>query len=166
MLRSYANPIIATNNFLFNAQTLQITAILDFDFSCIATTVHEYAGFSFTDVPGGKIPGPFDASQLYLRKAILAGFPDNLSTPSEKGSLTKWEEAKVWYTELACNGATVPQSVRNFDKVSNAFWLCDNLCPFLLSSEFAIKQRTTEQLAEMRQEREGLIVKFLEMEGF
>jgi hypothetical protein len=156
----------ATNNFLFDASTFRATALLDFDFSHIATTADEFMGFSLTDISGGKLPGPYsDASSLSLRKYMLSGFPDPLPASTEDCEV-QWEVAKAWDEKMTRSGAAKPSTIPHFEKIADFYWLLDNLCPFVLGSEVMRKRRTEEQLAAARQERERLLARFLDDAGF
>ncbi|KAK2051250.1 hypothetical protein LY76DRAFT_610765 [Colletotrichum caudatum] len=58
---------LTTNNLLFDPSTRQVTALLDFDFSYVGTAADEFIGFSFGNICGGTLPGPYEsASQLAL----------------------------------------------------------------------------------------------------
>ncbi|PNP49017.1 hypothetical protein THARTR1_10228 [Trichoderma harzianum] len=150
-----------TNNILFDASTLQVTALLDFDFSYVATAAEEFLGFSFANLPGGKLPGPFETgANLSFRKAMLSGF----STPSlnENNAEIQWDLAKAWDKELVRAGAAKPATISQFEDITDIYWLQDQTSPFELDSLVMRRRKTTEQLRSIRNDTEKMIFKFLE----
>jgi hypothetical protein len=68
----------AAENILVDPETHQITGLLDFDCSHIASQADEFF-YSFMDF-GGLVPGPFEGGDLeHLRNYQLHGFPDSAS---------------------------------------------------------------------------------------
>lgn len=64
----------APDNFLYDKGTMRLTALLDFDFSHIATFADEF--FRSFSAGIGKFPSPRESGEpLALRKAMLTGFP-------------------------------------------------------------------------------------------
>ncbi|KAL8836157.1 MAG: hypothetical protein Q9176_006487 [Flavoplaca citrina] len=63
------------DNFLYDIGTMSLTALLDFDFSHIATFADEFLRSLGAGI--GQIPSPREYEDfLTLRTAMLAGFPD------------------------------------------------------------------------------------------
>ncbi|KID65406.1 uncharacterized protein G6M90_00g052630 [Metarhizium brunneum] len=150
-----------TNNLLFDATTLQVTALLDFDFSYIGTVADEFMGFSFGNISGGKLPGPYESpSNLNLRNAMLRGF--SKSCLNADCSEVQWDVAKAWDEELARAGAARPHTISHFEQIADIYWLQDKVSPFELDSPFMRMRKTAEQLKAARDETESLIVRFLE----
>ncbi|KAK0757845.1 hypothetical protein N5P37_009137 [Trichoderma harzianum] len=150
-----------TNNILFDANTLQMTALLDFDFSYVATAAEEFLGFSFGNISGGKLPGPFETgAHLSLRKAMLSGF----TTPfvNADASETQWGVAAAWDKELVRAGAAKLATIPHFEDIADLYWLQDKISPFELDSPVMRRRKTAEQLRSIRNETEEMIVKFLE----
>ncbi|KAL6692400.1 phosphotransferase enzyme family domain-containing protein [Trichoderma pleuroticola] len=150
-----------TNNILFDASTLQVTALLDFDFSYVATAAEEFLGFSFANLSGGKLPGPFETgANLSLRKAMLSGF----STPSLNENIAEiqWDLAKAWDKELVRAGAAKPATISQFEDIADIYWLQDQTSPFELDSPVMRGRKTAEQLRIIRNDTEKMIFKFLE----
>ena len=153
----------ATDNLLFNPETLQTTAILDFDWSYVGSIADESLR-SFSDL-SGKIPGPFhkDPGVSALRIGLLQGFPDPLP-PSE--SSVSWEVAKAWDDELERRDVQRPRTIKGMDALSGVFWLSQQICPFLLYDPTVLKYRTSLQEDRDREEAGKILITNLEMNGF
>ena len=153
----------ATDNLLFDPETLQITAILDFDWSYIGSSADEFLR-SFSDL-SGKLPGPFhkDPEMSALREALLQGFPDPL--PQSESTIS-WEVAKAWDDELDRRNIQRPRTIKGIDALSGVFWLSQQICPFLLCDPTVLKYRTSSQKERDREEAEKLLIKYLDMNGF
>jgi hypothetical protein len=117
--------------------------------------------YSFIDVPGGKLPGPFSTgSDLEMRKYILSEFP----TPvPEEADL---ELASMWHEELIRSGAIMPRMIPGFSGISDVYWLKEQLCPFTLMHEFTRNRKTANELEAIRKEAEENIDKYLSLAGF
>jgi hypothetical protein len=78
---------------------MRITALLDYDFSCISHPSYEFLR-SFDGYAGQfrGWSGDDDSEQLALHKAKLRGFPSPLPVSTEKG--VNWETAKAWEDQL------------------------------------------------------------------
>lgn len=153
--------MIATNNILFDANTLQVTALLDFDFSYVATAAEEFFGFSFGNISGGKLPGPFETgANLSLRKAMLFGF--KTSFLNADASEIQWDVAEAWDKELVRACAAKPATIPHFEDIADIYWLQDEISPFELDSPVMRRRKTAEQLRRIRNETEEMIVKFLD----
>jgi len=152
---------------LFDPVSSRITALLDFDFSYVGTVAEEFLGFSFSGMYGGQLPGPdSEPFELLIREAMLAGFPESLPTFDSEESTRQWKLAKVWNVELARSGAARPQTIENFDKIADIYWLADNLSPFDLENVSLRQQRTENQLRARREEIARTVGKFLSDAGF
>lgn len=140
---------------------MQVTALLDFDFSYIATVADEFMGFSFGNISGGHLPGPFEnLSQQNLRKAMLTGnFKPFLDANDPE---IQWDIANAWQEALTRSNAARPCTISNFEEIRDIYWLQDRLSPFELDSPVMRKRKTSEQLKVMRDETESLIVRFLD----
>jgi hypothetical protein len=110
---------------------------------------------------GGQLPGPYDSpSELYLRNAMLTGFPD--STPVADDSEIQWDIAKVWDSKLAGAGATRPHTIPRFREIADIYWLLDKVSPFELDNPFMRKRKTAQQLKAAKYKTESLIVRFID----
>ena len=161
--RANEHDTTATDNLLFDPETLKITAILDFDWSYIGSTADEFLR-SFSDL-SGKLPGHFqkDPEMSALRTALLQGFPNPL--PQSQASVS-WEVAKAWDDELERRNIMRPRTIKGMDALSGIFWLSQQICPFLLCEPTVLKYRTSLQKDRDREEAEKLLITYLEMNGF
>ncbi|KAK2026322.1 hypothetical protein LX32DRAFT_674841 [Colletotrichum zoysiae] len=155
---------LTTNNLLFDPNTLRVTALLDFDFSYVGTVADEFLGFSFGNICGGALPGPYEsASRLALRQAMLHGFSE--TPPEVDPSEVQWGIAEAWDKELARAGAARPCTISCFEEIANIYWLQGTVSPFELDNPMMRKRMTAEQLKETRAKTEDLIVRFLGRQG-
>lgn len=150
----------ATGNLLFDAASLEVTALLDYDFSYVAMAADEYMGYSFGNIPGGNLPGPYESTpQLHLRNAILTG--DFTPSTTADCSEIQWDEASAWHEALARAGAARPSNISRFKEIADIHWFMDKISPFELDNPMMRKRKTEEQLEAARREAEALIVRFL-----
>lgn len=118
--------------------------------------------FSFANIPGGRLPGPFEsAPMLDLREAVLAGFPNPIPVVADRSEV-QWDLAKAWDQELVRAGAARPHTIPRFEEIADVYWLQDKIMPFELDSPIMRKRKTAEKLKAARKETESLIVRFLE----
>lgn len=98
-------------NDLFDPTSNRLTAILDFDFTHIATPANEYF-YSFPSIHGLLI-GPLEGEEYEaLRQAQLNGFITPAFIPTEgKESEINWEVAKMWYEEIEKEGVLYPANL-------------------------------------------------------
>ncbi|TEA10433.1 hypothetical protein C8034_v009846 [Colletotrichum sidae] len=153
-----------TNNLLFDPSTLQVTALLDFDFSYVGTAADEFMGFSFGNICGGTLPGPYEsaADQLALRQLMLSGFRETPPAGWES-SETQRDLAEEWDRQLARAGAARPSTISLFEEIANIYWLQDKVSPFQLHNPMMRKRMTEEQQRKARKTTEDLMIKFLVM---
>lgn len=156
---------VATNNLLYDPITLHLTALLDFDWSHIATIADEYLQ-SFGDF-GGQLPGPdpSEIDQMRIHEAFLNGFSSPTPHLSD-ASMEDWENAKRWDYALSCAGAERPHTMKGISQISGLYWLSEQLCPWLLSNELVISQRDPAELEVGKQEGESKIAKYLTLQAF
>lgn len=139
-----------------------MTAILDFDFSYVATVAEEFMLFSFGNMSGGQLPGPLeDGAQLELRNAMLSGNYPYISSIEDSSNIA-WDVARAWDEALAQAGAASPRTIPNFERIADIYWLTDTLSPFELDNPIMRQRRTSEQLKAIRDKTESLIVRFLD----
>jgi aminoglycoside phosphotransferase (APT) family kinase protein len=136
---------LAMNNMLFDKTTNRVTALLDFDFSCVTHPVHEFF-IGLWDLGGDTHPDNEE-----LRSAILSGKfrdADDTLPPADR---VKWEIAKAWDSALAAKGAIRPSSIQGIDKLERLREIEQALCPFHLSNEVMVeraKQKSPEKLQD------------------
>lgn len=97
------------NNFLFDKENYQITALLDFDWAHIGLPADELLRSFHRRY--ARLPGPYgqDPDRPALRHALLHGFPSPLPAASRS---VQWKTAEMWDSQLAEAGANRPSSQR------------------------------------------------------
>ncbi|MCJ1357022.1 MAG: hypothetical protein MMC33_007018 [Icmadophila ericetorum] len=154
-------------NLLFDKDTLSISALLDFDFSHIASPIEEYF-YSFGDIHG-LLCGPYEkhADHRKIREYLLHGFPSSLpaSEPIPVGYEPKfgdspriqWTTLKTWDEELDARGVLRPRTVLGAGERSALYWFCQEVCQWFYLQERWVKSRNAEELeGDLREGREGL----------
>ncbi|KAI4138391.1 MAG: hypothetical protein LQ341_004689, partial [Variospora aurantia] len=150
------------NNFLYDTGTMRLTALLDFDFSHIATFADEF--FRSLCAGIGQLPSPRESGDfLMLRTAMLTGFPDQL--PPSSGDV-QWPSAKAWDDALRARGAKRPSTIKNIAALSDLFWLSGQILPFKLCNKVVVKNSSKEELAARKETGEGLLINFLSDYGY
>ena len=152
----------APDNFLYDASTLRLTALLDFDFSSIATFADEFFRSLGTDI--GQFPSPRESGEsLALRTAMLTGFPDPLPPSNDD---VQWPSAKAWDDALRERGAKRPGTIEDIEALSDLFWLSGQILPFRLCNEVVVGNSSQEQLAARKSSGERLLIDFLSDYGY
>ena len=142
--------------------TMRLTALLDFDFSHVATYADEYFRSLGADI--GQFPSPRESGELLaLRAAMLTDFPDELPPSSDD---VQWPSAKAWDDALRERDAKRPSTIGNIAALSDLFWLSGQILPFKLCNEVVVRNSTQEQLAARRRTGEDLLGKFLTDYGY
>jgi len=93
---------------------------------------------------------------------MLSGFPSAL--PESTDDTLKL--ANIWDKELIRSGAKMPRNIAGFEKLAEAYYLKEILCPFVLVQEFARKRKTEKELAAIRKRTEEDICKALDLVGY
>lgn len=141
---------------------MRLTALLDFDFSHIATFADEF--FRSLGAGIGQLPSPRESGDfLTLRTAMLAGFPDQLPPANDD---VQWPSAKAWDDALRASGAKRPSTIENIAALSDLFWLSGQILPFKLCNEVVVRNSSQEQLAARRKTGERLLINFLSDYGY
>lgn len=141
---------------------MRLTALLDFDFSHIATFADEF----FRSLGGsiGQFPSPRESGEpLLLRKAMLTGFPDPLPPSTDE---VQWPSAKAWDDALCERGAKRPGTIADIAPLSDLFWLSGQILPFKLCNEVVVRNSSQEHLAARKKTGEGLLINFLNDYGY
>lgn len=143
---------------------MRLTALLDFDFSHIATFADEFFRSLCADI--GQFPSPRESRELLaLRKAMLTGFADPLP-PTDKDGSVQWASAKAWDDALCERNAKRPSTIENIAALSDLFWLSGQILPFRLCNQIVVKNSSQEQLSAMRKTGEELLINFLNDYGY
>ena len=141
---------------------MRLTALLDFDFSHIATFADEF--FRSLGAGIGQLPSPRESGEsLALRNAMLTDFPDPLPPSNDE---VQWPSAKAWNDALREKGAKRPCTIENIAPLSDLFWLSGQILPFTLCNEVVVRNSSQEQLAARKTSGERLLIDFLNDYGY
>ncbi|KAJ5986157.1 hypothetical protein N7451_010522 [Penicillium sp. IBT 35674x] len=158
------------HNMLIDPDSLQITALLDFDFSHISFAVEEFL-YSFFFIHG-LLVGPIEEDEyIALRKAQLEGFQKKIQASQseeekehEQGSID-WKLAQAWDEELARLNLQRPSSIKGIDEVSALHWFLQEISPPYFDMKRWLTSQTPEQQEERRMEVKSTIERYLERWG-
>ena len=94
-------------NILFDEESKRITALIDYDFSLIASQIDEYF-YSFHEA-GGLLAGPGEDDEgiLALRQCLLHGFTADDANRTHE--FPDWKSAVILDKEFAKAGVVRPQ---------------------------------------------------------
>lgn len=108
---------------LLDPDSLQITALLDFDFAHVSFAAEEFL-YSFLFIHG-LLVGPIEEDDyIALRKAQLEGFQKDAQAPQDEENEVEgqvsidWKLAQAWDEELARLNIQRPSSMKGIDEVS------------------------------------------------
>ncbi|PYI03662.1 hypothetical protein BO78DRAFT_432001 [Aspergillus sclerotiicarbonarius CBS 121057] len=149
---------LTMNNILISPTTHKLTALLDFDFACIAHPAHEYL-VSLQDL-GGNVMGPYgeDPTQGKLSQALLSG------DFSEDVPDTLWWTGKTLDEMLKRRGVKRPCEMMPGMEVLRQWRALEQLlCPFHLTAPFIVQRMTEEQRAGARKGAEEELVAQMEV---
>lgn len=150
---------------LYDAASNRITALLDYDFSCITHPSHEFL-CSFGDV-GGQFQGwsgDEDTEQLALHNAKLHGFPSPLPPSSEKG--VNWELAGAWEDELEKAEMLRPRTIQGIEHVADVDAILGAIGPWPLSNSNVLEMQSEEVKVRLSDDGEKQLIKMLDRFGF
>ncbi|CZT12545.1 uncharacterized protein RCO7_11554 [Rhynchosporium graminicola] len=154
-----------TDNLLYDPKTGRITALLDYDFSCIQHPAYEFfCSFGTWD---GQVTGwSSDPLAASFQLAKLTGrFPSRLVAQDDPD--IDWEVAEAWEVELQKLDVTRPSSLQGIDKIAVVETLLGSLLPWKLTNEDALKKNPDEEKRKMvRQHGEREIDGILKHLGF
>ncbi|KAJ3128240.1 hypothetical protein HK100_009290 [Physocladia obscura] len=147
------------NNILYDPETKEITALLDFDFSAIMHPSHEFFS-GFRDF-GGNV----SSSSAFLRKAICSG----IFTPIPAVDLTdaekeEWELASIWDSQLAATDAVRPSMIKGIEQLEELNRFSELLFPWAFGDGAALF--TEDKLVVKRDEAETNLINILLKFGF
>lgn len=158
---AYIKP--ATDNLLYDKATRRITAVLDFDFSHVATIADEL--FRSLGHGIGRFPDTRngDTDLIALHNAMLNGFPNNLPPSNDE---VQWHAAKAWDDALYKRSMDRPSTIPGMTKLADLFWLSSQILPFKLCNPVVVGNSTLEQLRQRKEDGEKVLIRFLEENGF
>lgn len=150
---------------LYDAASNRITALLDYDFSCISHPSYDFF-CSFSDV-GGHFQGwsgDEDTEQVALHDAKLHGFPSRLPPSSE--DRVDWELAKAWEDELEKAQVLRPLTIQGIEHVADVQELLGAIGPWPLSNLNVFEMQSEKVKIKLRDAAEKRLVKILDRFGF
>lgn len=135
------------HNILYNPETNDITAVLDFQFSHIASAADEYF-YSFDRIQGLVSPPVQSGNKKPLREYLLHGFGENAAEHENK-DVVDWKVAVM--RDEAFRLATVQRPVDmepNMEPLSELYWFIQNISPawFLMPGYLARASKESIEL--------------------
>ncbi|EGX95198.1 Protein kinase-like domain [Cordyceps militaris CM01] len=158
--KSLVHADFTTNNMLFDKDSNEITAILDFDFSVVSNPFDEYLT-SFTDL-GGCVGGLTNEVEAAILKGDFASPPADLSEDAKR----EWELADAWRSIAKKNGVLSPSEMKGADQIMELIQFQNLLCPHRLSNAFMLEKMNDTEKAELRAKTQAKIVQWLAKYGF
>ncbi|KAK0391961.1 hypothetical protein NLU13_1459 [Sarocladium strictum] len=149
------NGLVGFSNLLFDPETFDLTAVLDFDFSHVGAAVSEFL-FSFLDIEG-LLPGsvqPMGRS----RQWILNGFPKRVDSATRV--------PKAWDAALADADALKPSTIEGAGHVADIWWFSQALCEAYWFMDRFMAKQTPEGLVTLKTRSARELGKYLELWGF
>ncbi|PYH75226.1 phosphotransferase family protein [Aspergillus vadensis CBS 113365] len=153
---------LTMNNILIDPTTCKLTALIDFDFACIAHPAHEFL-VSLQDL-GGNVMGPYgeDPTEGKLAQALLSGDFSDDNVPGEL-----WWIGKTFNACLAERGVARPSDIGGMGVLCRWRGLEQCVCPFHLAAEFIVGRMSEEAREGAREGAEGEVVERMGvLEGF
>jgi hypothetical protein len=122
---------IDTYNLLVDSVSGNLTAVLDFELSHVASPAEEYF-YSLTNLRS-MLASSFDNNldEILLRKCLLEGF-DKINFSSDVGGKINWMAAHITDHEFTRAGVLKPLEVRGYDELASLSGFL-NLFPPLFS---------------------------------
>ncbi|KAM0541899.1 hypothetical protein ACHAPJ_013045 [Fusarium lateritium] len=161
--RALVHGDFTTNNILFDPSSGRITALLDYDFSCVSHPSYEYLQL-LSDVQGQfKNPTGDDTEESALMKAKLHGFPETL--PETTGDV-QWELAKTLEDELEKAGVKRPRTVKGRDKIAEVHVVLEAVLPWRLSNADVLNLQSEVAILNFREDSEKGLIALLDRLGF
>ncbi|CAK96996.1 phosphotransferase enzyme family protein [Aspergillus niger] len=144
---------LTMNNILIDPSTCKLTALIDFDFACIAHPAHEFL-VSLQDL-GGNVMGPYgeDPTEGKLSQALLSG---DFSDDDVPGDL--WWVGKTLNACLVKRGVLRPSDVDGMKVLREWRALELLVCPFHLAAELIVKRMSEEAREGAKRGGQGELV--------
>ena len=148
---------------LFDQTSNRVTALLDFDFSHIATAADEY--FYSLRTFGALLAGPFEEGEEgQLRRCLLEGF--GAIMPAEKGKEVNFEIAQMMDKEFLRAGVLRPADIHGAGELAALKWFLEDVSPPYFFMERWVASREPGELDEIQAGIERNLGKYLERWGF
>ncbi|CEJ86527.1 hypothetical protein VHEMI04130 [[Torrubiella] hemipterigena] len=170
-LRSFLDPVdvyrrslvhgdLTMNNLLYDAETKQLTGLVDFDWSSVTHPIEEYFS-GFHDI-GYSLSGNPDQ---ILSAVVANDFSTKPEGPSEEDE-QRWQTAKSWNTFATQHQIVLPSDVAGVKELIALYNFHSSLCPFQLCNAVVVKSLSDEAKTAKKQESLAIIIPFLEQRGF
>ncbi|KAJ5699195.1 hypothetical protein N7493_012103 [Penicillium malachiteum] len=156
---------ISLENVLFDPETLKVTALLDYDFTQIASPADEYF-YSFLQFHGLVIGPLEDAEMENLRLALLNGFKDKSLYDAAAEGHIDWKTAEMWQSAMKKATVKSPADIEGIGELGAICWFLLDVSPpwFLLPKWLA--KRTEEEKQTQKMKIQGNLDKYLARWGY
>jgi hypothetical protein len=152
-------------NMLFDVESNRLTALLDFDFSHVATPADEYF-YSMASL-GHLVLGPLeDGIEQQWVKCLLEGFEGNIPTTDSERGWIPWNTMKMLSEEFTRAGVLRPQDIKGIGELSGVKWFLEDVFPPYFASSRWVAKRTPEKIKDIRNRHEAKIRGYLERWGY
>ncbi|KAJ8121611.1 hypothetical protein ONZ43_g1979 [Nemania bipapillata] len=154
-----------TYNLLVDPVSGNLTAVLDFELSHIASPAEEYF-YSLTNL-GSMLAGPFDNNpeEILLRKCLLEGF-DKIDPSSDEGGKINWMTARITDREFTRAGVLKPSEIRGCGELASLKWFLESLSPPYFHMPRWVNGHKQEFIDKEKQVIRSNIEKYLDRWGF
>lgn len=137
------------HNLLFDARTNRLTALLDWDFSHVASAADEYF-YSFDSIHGLVAPRINEDSRDALRQCLLHGF-DVTAVERKFGDMVNWDLAALTNQSFSRAGVQRPVDMMpGIEPLSELYWFIQNLSPGVFYLPAFRAKTPQEKMAHMR----------------
>ncbi|KAH8682091.1 hypothetical protein BX600DRAFT_505710 [Xylariales sp. PMI_506] len=146
-------------NILFDPETYQITALVDFSFSHVASAADEYF-YSFNSIQGLLVP---PGSSDLLRDSLLHGFKATAKKRRALG-VGDWETPEIREDEFAKAGVLrVTDMMPGIEPLSVLYWFIQNISPGLFFMPKVRAKMTPARAGVMRSQTVLDLEKYLDI---
>jgi hypothetical protein len=148
---------------LFDPASNRLTALLDFDFSHIATPADEYF-YSFRTV-GALLAGPFEKGEEgQLRQYLLNGFDETI--PKVKIGKVDFQIAAIMDKEFTHAGVLRPADIKGAGELAGLKWFLEDVSPPYFFMSRWLTHMQPEKVDEIQKEIEENLDKYLNRWGY
>lgn len=124
----YLLNVLDIHNILYDPETNDITAVLDFQFSHVASAGDEYF-YSLDRIQGLVSPPVQSGSKMLLREYLLHGFEED-AAEHEDEDMVDWKVAVMRDEAFRLANVLRPVDMQpNMDPLSELYWFIQNISP-------------------------------------
>jgi len=150
---------------LFDIESNRLTALLDFDFSHVATLADEYF-YSMASL-GHLILGPLENGvEQRLVNCLLGRWKESLPAAGEDMGWVPWEIMQMLSEEFARAGVLRPQDIKGIGELAAVKWFLEDVFPPYFASPKWLQKRTPEKIESIRMDKETKIRGYLTRWGY